>query len=242
LGTISIIQVGKNVPQVANFIHNKLKTKSVLAVALGVSLIDSLLVASMLSSSLKSKRIDLLRNEVFPMWTQSERVVNPERVFFELNDDHHNELNIWHSGMYVSIYPAPIRQSLEWSLTQSTVTPKSLMPQPLITTNTTDKWMIIKNKYFISVLSIKVGAKIYLIFREFSLILSIRVNRQKYLISRPHLHSAVFWDYKREFSLSFILTKERHQDSALKFVTLCQKVVLFVEVSFPPSFPPYLQE
>ena len=123
----------------ANFIHNTLKTKSVLAVALGIGLIDSLFVAGLCSSSLRSKKNDLLRNEVYPVWNQAERVVNPERVFFELNDDRHNELNIWHSGMYVFIYAAHILQLLEWFLTQYTETPQNLTPQQLITTNTTDK-------------------------------------------------------------------------------------------------------
>lgn len=64
-------------------------------------LADSFVASVVLTQSLKSSHENLLKKEVFPAWFQKERVVNPSRVFFELDDNNNNEPTIYHSGMYL---------------------------------------------------------------------------------------------------------------------------------------------
>lgn len=64
-----------------------------------LGLIDSFIVSFVTTKSLKDTRESLLKKEVFPAWFNKERVVNPERVFFELDDNNNNEPTIWHSSM-----------------------------------------------------------------------------------------------------------------------------------------------
>ena len=70
-----------------------------LIVSAGAGLVTSLLTSIILASSLRGTYQNMLKNEVFPAWLQKDRVVNPDRVFFELDDNHHNEPTIWHSSM-----------------------------------------------------------------------------------------------------------------------------------------------
>ena len=64
-------------------------------------LTDSFVASVVLTKSLKSSHENLLKKEVFPAWFKKDRVVNPERVFFELDDNNNNEPSIYHAGMYL---------------------------------------------------------------------------------------------------------------------------------------------
>lgn len=66
-----------------------------------VGVADSFLASVVLAKSLKGSHESLLKKEVFPAWFQKDRVINPERIYFELDDNNNNEPNIYHSGMYL---------------------------------------------------------------------------------------------------------------------------------------------
>jgi hypothetical protein len=70
-----------------------------LVASAGVGLLNSIFASAFLAKSIRSKHESLLKNEVFPAWFNKDRVVNPDRVFFELDDGHNNEATIWHTAM-----------------------------------------------------------------------------------------------------------------------------------------------
>lgn len=72
-----------------------------LIASVAVGFVDSLLITLFLTKSYRNTHESLLKKEVFPAWNHVERVVNPERIFFELDDNNHNEPTIWHSSMYL---------------------------------------------------------------------------------------------------------------------------------------------
>ena len=89
-----------NVSALHHLVSTKIAVKGrFLLVSAGAGLVTSFFASWILTSSFGSSRQSLLRNEVFPAWLQRDRVVNPDRVFFELDDNHHNEPTIWHSSM-----------------------------------------------------------------------------------------------------------------------------------------------
>ena len=95
-----LFQALQNVPVLNNLVSTKLSFKGkYLAVSLGAGLITSLFASIIMANSLVSSKQNLLKNEVFPAWFQKDRVVNPDRVFFELDDNRNNEPSIWHSAM-----------------------------------------------------------------------------------------------------------------------------------------------
>ena len=95
-----LFQAFNNVAVLNNFVATKLTMKGkYLVAALGTGLFTSALLSIGFASSTIATNENLLRNEVFPAWTQKERVVNPDRVFFELDDSHHSEPTIWHTAM-----------------------------------------------------------------------------------------------------------------------------------------------
>lgn len=95
-----LFQAFNNVAVLNNLVATKLTMKGKYLVAsAGLGLFASALSSIVLASSIRGTHENLLRNEVFPAWTQKERVVNPDRVFFELDDSHHNEPTIWHTAM-----------------------------------------------------------------------------------------------------------------------------------------------
>jgi hypothetical protein len=95
-----LFQAFNNVAVLNNFVATKLTMKGKYLVAsAGLGLFASALSSIVFASSIRGTHENLLRNEVFPAWTQKERVVNPDRVFFELDDSHHNEPTIWHTAM-----------------------------------------------------------------------------------------------------------------------------------------------
>ncbi len=84
----------------ASFIQSKLPWKGGFLVAsAAVGLFNSFFASVVLGRSIISKHESLLKNEVFPAWFKKDRVVNPDRVFFELDDSHNNEPTIWHTAM-----------------------------------------------------------------------------------------------------------------------------------------------
>lgn len=83
------------------FVQNKISYKGKFLIASATAgLITSLFVAVGLTGSLRNTREALLKKEIFPAWLNKEKVVNPQRVFFELDDNNNNEPTIWHSSMY----------------------------------------------------------------------------------------------------------------------------------------------
>jgi hypothetical protein len=97
---IHLSQAFNNVAVLNNLVATKLTMRGRYFVAsLGVGLVTSFFSSILFTSSVKGTYEKLLKNEVFPAWTQKERVVNPDRVFFELDDSHHNEPTIWHAAM-----------------------------------------------------------------------------------------------------------------------------------------------
>ena len=96
----NLSQALHNVPVLNNIVSTKLSMKGRFLIAsFGVGFVASALTSVFLVSSFRNTHQNLLKNEVFPAWLQSNRVVNPDRVFFELDDNHHNEPTIWHSSM-----------------------------------------------------------------------------------------------------------------------------------------------
>ena len=52
------------------------------------------------TSSVASLSRDLVLNgQAVPLWSNLRNAVNPDRAFFELADDRHNEPLIFHSGL-----------------------------------------------------------------------------------------------------------------------------------------------
>lgn len=85
-----------------HFVANKLSWKGkFLIVSALAGLADSFVASVVLTKSLKSSHENLLKKEVFPAWFQKDRVVNPSRLFFELDDNNNNEPTIYHAGMYL---------------------------------------------------------------------------------------------------------------------------------------------
>lgn len=56
-----------------------------------------------------------------PLWSNLRNAVNPDRAFFELADDKHNEPLIFHSGLYLLNNLVPLMLQLVLSLTKSSV-------------------------------------------------------------------------------------------------------------------------
>ena len=47
-----------------------------------------------------------------PLWSNLRNAVNPDRAFFELADERHNEPLIFHSGLYFYPKAALLKQQL----------------------------------------------------------------------------------------------------------------------------------
>jgi len=95
-------------------VQNKISFKGKFLIVSGaVGLIDSFLVSVALTNSYRNTHASLLKKEVFPAWFNKERVVNPDRVFFELDDNNHNEPTIWHSAMYDFVLNEVLTQLLK---------------------------------------------------------------------------------------------------------------------------------
>ena len=74
---------------------------SYLATSVAIGLVESFVATFFFTSSVRNTHASMLKNEVFPVWLNKERVINPDRVFFELDDNKLNEPTIWHSGLYL---------------------------------------------------------------------------------------------------------------------------------------------
>lgn len=88
-------------PKLGHFIESKLAWKGrFLVTSAVVGLVNSFVASIFLAKSIRNSHENMLKKEVFPAWFSREQVINPDRVFFELDDTKHNEPTIWHAGMY----------------------------------------------------------------------------------------------------------------------------------------------
>ena len=62
------------------------------------------------------KRDAVLAARHMPLWSNLRNAVNPDRAFFELADERHNEPLVFHSGLYPFIYEELPSQQQESSL------------------------------------------------------------------------------------------------------------------------------
>jgi hypothetical protein len=67
--------------------------------ALGVSALTYLVSSFGVISRVHSEEKRVITNNSHPGWYDKNRVVNPNRVFFELDDSRNNQISILHSGL-----------------------------------------------------------------------------------------------------------------------------------------------
>ena len=88
------------VPAVKNSVTSKFSHKSAGSLlALGSAGLTYFLTSFAVISSVKSESNRIINRNSHPGWYQKDRVVNADRVFFELDDHKDNGINIIHSGL-----------------------------------------------------------------------------------------------------------------------------------------------
>jgi len=93
---ISFIIKAVQIPAVRNVIPAKIPS---LALAFGGFLLTGTLVGLSLSGYQNSEVKKLIESSTVPLWLNRSNVVNPDRAFFELNDNNGQRVNLLHQGM-----------------------------------------------------------------------------------------------------------------------------------------------